>query len=248
MSFTRKSLIVLLSMGLLGYLFIGLFLPTASGQTMSNKDYTIQTQGLNAISGSAGNSDYKVRSTVGELSPVVSEGVNFKVRSGFENTVSALPFSVSLSSDLVDFGSLSPTNPIIRTVDLSVYSLSSYGYSVLASEDHALKSEKGSIPDTTCDNGDCNQENASVWTNLLTYGFGYRCDNAAGIDCDNSFSNSKFYKHFADISNEQSSQSVMAGIGSKNKDVRLSYKVNISRNQAEGIYNNTITYIAVPNF
>ncbi len=237
------------AIGLFVYLFIGLFFPPpAWGQTMSNQNYIIKTQGLNTISGVTSSTDYKLRSTVGELSPIVSEGVNFKVRSGFENIVSALPFSVSLSSDLVDFGALSPTNPIIRTVDLSVYSLSLYGYSVLASEDHPLRSEKESIPDTTCDNGECNQENSGQWTNTLTYGFGYRCDNTTGIDCDNSFSNSNFFKHFADISAGLSPQSVMLGIGSKNKDVRLSYKVNISGNQAQGTYTNIVTYIAVPNF
>lgn len=234
--------------GLLGYLFIGLFLASAAAQTMSNKDYIIKTQGLNSISGVTAGQDYKVRSTLGDLSPAVSEGVNFRVRSGFENIVSALPFSVSLSSDIIDFGTLSPTNPIIRTVDLNVYSLSLYGYSVLASEDHALKSEKDSIPDTTCDNGECSEENSGQWTNALTYGFGYRCDNATGIDCDNSFSNSTFYKSFPNTSSSKFPQSVMSGIGSKNKSSRLSYKVNISGNQAQGVYTNIITYIAVPNF
>ena len=220
----------------------------ASAQTMSNKDYIIKMQGFNTISGTTTSTDYNVRSTVGELSPVVSEGVNFKVRTGFENVASVLPFSVSLSSDLIDFGSLSPTNPIVRTVDLGVYSLSTSGYSVIVSEDHPLKSNKTNIPDTTCDNGECSQAKAGVWINSLTYGFGYRCDNVTGLDCDNSFSKPNFYKHFADISNAQSPQPMMAGIGSKNKDVRLSYKVNISGNQAQGTYTNIITYIAVPNF
>ena len=224
----------------------------ASAQTMSNKDYKVKMQGFNAISGTTSNTNYEVRSTVGDLSPIVSEGVNFKVRTGLENIVSALPFSTSLSSDIVDFGSLSPTNPIVRTVNLSVYSLSTYGYSVIASEDHPLQmnpdTSGANIPDTTCDNGECSHDQAQEWINTLTYGFGYRCDNVTGFDCDSSFSNTNFYKHFADISNGQSSQSVMAGIGSKNKDVRLSYKVNISGNQAQGVYTNIITYIAVPNF
>ena len=252
MSFTRQSLIVLLSMGLLGYLFIGLFLPPAGGQSMSNKDYKIKMQGFNTISGTTTNTDYQLRSTVGDLSPVISEGVNFKVRAGLENIASTLPFSVSLSSDLIDFGSLSPTNPIVRTVDLSVYSLSISGYSVIASQDHPLQinpdASGANIPDATCDNGECSQEKAGIWINTLTYGFGYRCDNIIGADCDSSFSKTNFYKHFADISNGQSSQSVMAGIGSKNKDVRLSYKINISGNQVPGTYTNIITYIAVPNF
>ena len=248
-----------LLIGLLGYLFIGLFLPIANGQTMSNENYKIKMQEFNSISGTTTNTDYTVRSTVGEISPALSEGVNFKVRAGFENVASTLPFSATLSSDIIDFGTLIPTNPIVRTVDLSVYSLSAYGYSVVAFEDHPLQSDPDAsgqtIADTTCDNGDCGAEKAGIWINTLTYGFGYRCDNIIGTDCDKSFSNaegtlsgSKLYKHFADNSNGQSPQSVMSGIGSKNKDIRISYKVNIAGNQAQGIYSNIITFIAIPNF
>ena len=226
--------------------------PEAAGQIMSNKDYKVKMQGFNAISGTTASTDYEVRSTVGDLSPIVSEGVNFKVRTGLENIVSALPFSTSLSSDIVDFGSLSPTNPIIRTVDLSIYSLSSYGYSILAFEDHPLQmnpSDDGAtIPNTTCDNGQCSEDNAGEWKNTLTYGFGYRCDNVLGFDCDNSFLKPNFYKSFTDNSNSMSPKSIMAGIGSKNKEIRLSYKVNISGNQAQGIYANIVTFIAVPSF
>lgn len=240
------------AIGLFAYLFIALFLPTAGAQTMSNEDYIIKMQGFNTISGTTANTDYSIRSTAGDLSPVVSEGVNFKVRTGFENVASALPFSVSLSSAAIDFGALSPTNPIVRTVDLSIYSLSTFGYSVIASQNHPLQMNSptggANIPDTACDNGECSHEKAGVWINTLTYGFGYRCDNIIGADCDSSFSKPNFYKHFADISNAQSPQSVMAGIGSKNKDVRISYKVNISGNQEAGIYTNIITFIAVPNF
>lgn len=237
--------------GLLVCLFIGLFLSSASAQTMSNKDYIIQIQGFNAASGTTTNANYTLRSTAGEVATGVSENEDFKIKAGFENIVSSSPFFVLLSADIIDFGTLSPTNPIIRTVNLSVYSLPLYGYSIIAYENHPLKngSEPPAqiIPDTTCDNGQCNEENAGAWTNTLTYGFGYRCDNLAGNDCGSSFSNPSFYKHFADISNS-TAPSVMKGIGSENKDIRLSYKVNIPGTQPEGIYSNIITYIAVPNF
>ena len=226
--------------------------PKAAGQTMSNKDYKIKMQGFNSISGTTNNADYEVRSIVGELSPVVSEGVNFKVRSGIENSAADLPFSASLSTDLIDFGVLTPTNPIIRTLDLSIYSLSSYGYSVMTSENHPLQSDPDAsgqlIPDTTCDNGECSEQNAQEWINTLSFGFGYRCDNTIGMDCDISFSKPNFYKHFADVSNKQFEQPIMSGIGSKNKSVKVSYRVNIAGNQPEGIYTNIVDYIAVPNF
>lgn len=228
--------------GLFVYLFIGLLPRAAVAQDMSNQDYIINIQELSTPQ----------ESTTQDPISVANEGVNFKVKSGFENAPSTMPFSITLSSDFVDFGTLSPTNPIIRTVNLSVNNPPSHGYSVIASQDHPLQIDPEAsgqiIPNTTCDNGSCNEKNSAEWTNALTYGFGYRCDNAEGIDCNNSFFNSNFYKHFADSSNSTMPQSVVSGLGFKNNEIMISYKVNISAAQALGIYTNTITYIAIPNF
>lgn len=228
--------------------------PSVRAQTMSNNDYIIKTQGLNTVSGATATAekDDNLGPTVNNLNPNVSEGVNFKVKSGFENLTSTLPFSISLSSNLIDLGILSPTNPIIRTVDLNINSKSASGYSVLVFENEPLTTILGSnkviIPDTTCDNGQCGIQNAFGWTNALTYGFGYRCDNLTGVDCNNSFTSPNFYKHFPDLASNDDPQSIMAGIGANNQTTRISYKVNISGTQAQGTYNNIITYIAVPNF
>ncbi|OGH17977.1 MAG: hypothetical protein A3C22_00980 [Candidatus Levybacteria bacterium RIFCSPHIGHO2_02_FULL_37_10] len=219
--------------GLLGYLFIGLFLSIANGQSMSNNDYIIKTENLD---------------TAPNTHPVRNNEVKPSMQKPKEHIPSSAPFSVALSSDIVDFGALSPTNPIIRTVDLTVSNIPSYGYSVLAFENNALKNNKIFIPNATCDSGECSHEIAGEWINPLSFGFGYRCDNVIGRDCGSSFFNSNFYKHFADISNSQTPQSVMVSAESGNRSVRLSYKVNISGTQTQGVYNNIITYIAVPNF
>lgn len=245
------------------YLFIILVIPStccillntsspAHAQTMSNENYIIEMQDFNAISNVSGDQDYKLRSTTGGLNPAISEGVNFKVTSGFENLPSAFPFTISLSSDIADFGNLSPTNPVIRTVDIDVQNLSAYGYSVFVFEDQplttTLPNSKAFIPDTTCDNGNCGNENSDEWTNALTYGFGYRCDNIIGADCDNSFVKTNYYKHFPNLAGNDEPQAIMAGIDSNNQKTRISYKVNISGTQAKVNYSNTITYIGIPNF
>ena len=228
-------------------------------QTMSNDSYIIKMQGFNTLSGVTAGKDYGLRSTVGDLNPITSEGVNFKVRTGFENLAATIPFSILLSSGLIDFGALSPTNPIIRTVDLTTHSLTVYGYSVLVFENDPLtiipptelnsaSVSKTFIPDTTCDKGECGIQNADEWINTLTYGFGYRCDNVTGTDCDSSFAKTNSYKHFPDLASNDDPTSIMAGIGSNDKAVRISYKVNISGTQTQGNYSNIITYIAVPNF
>lgn len=216
----------------------------AKAQTMLNDSYIINNQSIDTISNINLTQDDQTKTPSPKSD--ISEGVNFKVKSGFSDT--SLPFSASLSSDLIDFGVLSPTNPIIRTVNLSVTNAPSYGYSILASEDHSLKSDQANIPNTTCDSGECNETNAGLWTNTLTYGFGYRCDNITGIDCDNAFSEPNFYKHLPDASSSQFFKPIMTGVGSQKNEIRISHKINISGNQKQGNYLNTITYIAVPNF
>ncbi len=236
------------AIGLLGYLFIGLFLPSAYAQTMSNNNYIIKMQELNPTA------DINVdnKPTADNLNPSIPEETSFKVRMGIKNSVASHPFSILLTSNIIDFGILSPTNPIIRTVDLNTNSEAVYGYSVIVFENESLtassSAKRAFIPDTTCDNGECSTENASEWTNTLTYGFGYRCDNITGVDCNDSFAKTNFYKHFPNIANNDDPQSIMAGVGSKDKTTRISYKINIPGTQAQGTYNNITTYIGVPNF
>ncbi|MDP2638314.1 MAG: hypothetical protein Q8P26_04610 [Candidatus Levybacteria bacterium] len=216
--------------------------PSAQGQTMLNDSYIIQTENLDTASNNSSSTK-----PINKSDSTAKEGVNFKI-----TTNSVLSFSASLSSDFIDFGILTPTNPIIRTTELNIYSLGAYGYSLLASQNHPLQkpaSDGGNfIPDTTCDNGSCNEKIASEWINTLTYGFGYRCDNITGYDCNNSFTKANLYRQLSDNSQTEIFESIMAGIGSTNKNIRLSYKINISGTQSQGIYSNTITYIAVPSF
>jgi hypothetical protein len=225
--------------------------PSAQAQTMSNQNYILRTDNLNTVANTTTEDD-KSKSATEKIDQAISEGVNFKTVAGFKDLSPDSVFTITLSSDIIDFGALSPTNPIIRFVDLNIYSLNSHGYSVLAFENQPLtainQGNKAIIPDATCDNGGCGTENADRWTNTLTYGFGYRCDNLIGTMCDNSFIKAYSYKRFPDIANNDDYQSIMSGFGSDKKKARIFYKVNISGAQAQGNYNNTITYLGVPNF
>jgi hypothetical protein len=209
----------------------------ASAQIMSNQDYILNFNPAPNVAAT--------ESAIKNPDSIKQKNVNSKV-------ITTKPFSIQLSSDIVDFGTLIPTNPIIRTVDLAIENPPIYGYSIVAYENEppSLTSQINNIfiPDTTCDDGQCSAQSASEWTNVLTYGFGYRCDNLSGTDCDDSFTNPNFYKHFPNISNNDNLQPIMMGIGSKNTKTRISYKVNVSKAQNQGKYRNVITYIAVPSF
>lgn len=225
----------------------------AKALTMTNNNYILNMGTLNSGSGIGSNSNYKLGTTIGQTAPGLFSGTNYIVRSGFQyvSTSSAVFFSFSVSSTLIDFGSISPTNPITRTNILSVSPNGVTGYQVTASENTPLTIANSlvTIPDTTCDAGNCSQTTAAPWTSTLTYGFGYRCDNVSGSDCSQDFATPTVYKQFANIANAEQAATVMNGIGaSTNKQAQITYKVNISGAQQAGIYTNGITYIATPTF
>lgn len=206
---------------------------------------------LDSFSGQASGNNKELNFTGGQSPQGLSSGTNNKVKLGFQYIHPLRGFSFSLSQSLIDFGILSPTNPVTRNTILTVNNRSGEGYSVNASENHPLQSAASgqTIPDTTCDNGSCTQLISGVWDNALTYGFGYRCDPISDRDCADGFGNNASYKQFADAGKGQAPQAVMfSGKNGGTKKAKITYKINISGTQPAGSYANTITFIAVPSF
>lgn len=219
--------------------------------TMIGDNWKIDFANLNMGGGAPSGSGKKLTFTTGQTAPGLYTGTNYKVRAGFQYVYTLIPFRFSISQTQVDFGTLTPTNPVTRTNILKISNGSANGYQVTAFENHQLLNPGNgfAIPDTTCDNGLCTETTSAQWTNTLTYGFGYRCDNVAGSDCATGFTNSNYYKQFADASLNESPQSVMSGTNvGRNKEVQITYKVNISGTQPAGTYTNVITYVATPTF
>lgn len=219
--------------------------------TMSGGNYILEMGTLDSFSGEASGENNKLNFTSGEAQQGASSGTNNSVKLGFQYIHPLRGFSFSVSQSQIDFGLLSPTNPVTRNAIVSISNRSAQGYSVSASEDHPLRvSASGQIiPDTTCDNGGCSDTASSTWSNALTYGFGYRCDTIGTNDCASGFTSDQSYKQFADESLGESPQAIMAGAtNGQNRQVKITYKVNVAGSQAPGSYQNTITFIAVPSF
>jgi hypothetical protein len=219
--------------------------------TMSNGNWIIQMGNLNSAAGKPSNSNYNLGITVGETGRGLYTGTNYKVRAGFQYIHSIIRFRFSISSLLIDFGTLTPTNPVKRTNTLTVSNGSAHGYAVTAYENHQLLVPAAGtiIPDTTCDTGLCTESTAAPWldSSILVYGFGYRCDNLSGSDCV-SFT-TDYYKQFADESKGEVPQPVMTSLNvGTDRQAQITYKVNISGTQPAGRYSNVITYIATPTF
>jgi hypothetical protein len=232
----------------LSFFYLALY-TCANAQTMSNDSYIIQMGNLNSIAGKPTGSGHKLLYTAGQIGPGLYSGTNYKVRAGFEYIKSIIPFRFQISNRFIDFGTVSPTIPVLRTNQLTISNGSAFGYQVTASQNHNLKIDSSGqeIPAITCDNGSCTPTTAATWANSLTYGFGYRCDNITGTDCNTQFvTSSNYYKPFA---TSPSAIAVMSGTNvGKSKIAQITYKLNISGSQIAGQYTNVINYIATPQF
>jgi len=229
-------------------IYLLLYVGATNAQTMKNSNYRLEMGNLNSISGKPTGSNFKVSFTSGQTGANLFSGTNYKVRAGFQYIYSIIPFRFSISNTFVDFGILSPTVSVLRTNQLTISNGSANGYQVLASQNHNLRvNARGTeIPATTCDSGTCNTTTSDVWTNSLTYGFGYRCDNITGTDCATGFASASNYKSFA---SSPSAVAVMTGANvGRSKVTQITYKLNISNSQTAGLYTNIINYIAMPTY
>lgn len=227
---------------------------------MANDFFIINLGNFNSIAGEVSGSGNNLTFTSGELSPGFFSGTNYKLCAGFYGGIfcnqssassSASPiFQFSVDPTSIDFGIIDPTNPVSRTNTLTVTGSQPFTYTVTAREDHPLRqATSGFIPDTTCDSGLCNNITATLWTNTLTYGFGYRCDNVTRTDCVADFATNNFFKAFANSELGKPAQIVMNGTTkATGASSQVTYKVNVSASQQPGTYSNTVTYIAVPTF
>jgi hypothetical protein len=178
-----------------------------------------------------------------------SQDSSLEVNNGI-NYIGSLSFSIS--NGLIDYGIISPTNPSLRTSNLSVYSKSLKNFMVFAYQDHPLATNTNTqqIPDSTCDNGSCSQITSALWSNTLTYGFGFRCDNMTEKNCPDNMKEDNYYKQFSDASKNEPPQTIMTSKPDQNKNnqIQITYKINTSKNQPPDYYSNAITYIAAPGY
>ncbi len=159
-------------------------------------------------------------------------------------------FRLTISNILIDYGVLSPTNPIIRENNLMISNSISGVFSILGRENHPLNAKSGTIiPDTSCDNGACTMTLASIWENSLTYGFGYRCENILSKNCASDFQNENYFKQFPSVSDKEEFIHIINGVKSDTQsESKIIYKVNTATSQPQESYSNKINYILVPGY
>jgi len=220
---------------------------------MKSSDYELQMPNLNFSSGNVSSTNYKLGFTAGQNTSGQYTSTGYQLLAGFWYLKSAIPFTFSLSNQVIEFGNLSAGVPATDSTTLTVSAGGAGGYQVTAQENHQVlvNSIGAIIPDTTGDNGDITESTAGTWAQNTTYGFGYTM---AGNDVPSPFPSSapagNSYKQFADISRNETAQIIMASSNkvAENRTATLTYKINISSTQSAGRYHNVITYIATPTF
>ena len=228
---------------ILAYLAIYLLPQTAAADTITNGSYSIDVDNI----------DTNPQPTNQPITPPQVLGTKtineFTTGPNYTVTSSNDLFGLKLSQYTIDYGILSSTNPVIRTSNILLSNPYS-GAQVIADENHTLLfSPNQTIQNTSCDNGDCSTQTASLWNNPLTYGFGYRCDSPQLGVCDPQFTTSDYFKQFPSDTDNQLPEIIMTStMKSANTKGTITYKVNISGTQKTGAYYNSITYLALPNF
>jgi hypothetical protein len=214
------------------------FTPQAKAEITTSDNWTMQINDVFINSNPPPKNQKK--QTPQDSSLEANNGINYK---------GSLSFSISNS--LIDYGIISPTNPIFRTSNLSIYSKSLKNFMVFAWQNHppATDTNAHQIPDSTCDNGSCSQITSALWSNTLTYGFGFRCDNITEKNCPDDMKEDNYYKQFSDSSKKESPQTIMTNnTQNQTNQIQITYKINTSKSQPPDYYSNTITYIAAPGY
>lgn len=230
-----------------------LFTPANAGAlTMSNNNYLLQSS-LDSTTGTLNNSTYKLEGSVGQNSPDAAKSQDYSLTQAPQPKSSAariVPFLFRISETIIDFGTLSPTNPVTRQHVITTQTGSAFGFTLYGSSNQPLTNiQNAIIPHTTCDNGQCNTDNSSVWTSTLTYGFGYRCEDKKSISCKTGFSKQNYFKQIPNVSSQEDAVVILgSALPFYTSEAVLTYKLNVSGTQPQGNYENTITYIAVPSY
>lgn len=216
---------------------------------------------------------YTLTSTLGQAAAREFQSNGFIVKAGFQYIYSRTPFTFSLSTSQMDFGTLIPNTPATLPLTLSVSFGGAGQYIVTARADSPLTRRVGAqtIPFTICNGGvdTCTISSAKTWTSTSAYGFGY---SMTGEDIPTDFISSNYYRPFANLLAVEAPQIVMSSVDVTDElsptpnptytpapqltgverdtvhESTMTMKVNISAIQPAGSYTSVIRFLATPSF
>lgn len=216
---------------------------------LRSDSYVIQFSNLNTTSGTKTSSSYNVTDTVGQTAAgPFGPGATYFVGAGFQYIYQIGTFSFQISDVSVELGEIVIGSHSTATNTLTVSAKGAGGYTVYAYETHPMQHTNGTdtIADTTCDASNCDETTAGVWSNEAITGFGF---NLTGDDIASDFTDSTYFRQFADNSSAETTQSIMSSTDVVSNSVAtVTYKIGASSTDVAGNYETQIIYIAVPAF
>lgn len=206
---------------------------------MENSDYSLELESGATVE------SVKTPKTMLPITAKEIKGPGYRAILSYDSEAKALPFSMSNSISILNFGEIKPGEPLLRSNTLTIIPGSAPGFQVTAYTDHALRSPiKAEIPATSCDNGNCTDVLPDTWTLPLTYGYGFRCDNLQGKSCDMNIKDT--FKRFSSSDSKETPAIILHSNESETSIVEFSHKLNIPGNQALSGYTNTLYLITSP--
>jgi hypothetical protein len=219
---------------------------------MESNSYVIQFGNFNMGSGEQDSTSYKLTNTMGQIAagPYGEYGTSgYFVGGGFQYIYQIKNFSFNLSKTSVELGLLSPNshNTDSHTLSITTRGAGYVGYAYEQGPLSLVTNNSITIPDTTCDDGSCDETQASIWTNSNIGGFGF---NLSGDHVASDFINSNYFRQFANKSQNEAMQAVMSSHDVANNDeATITYQAGLTtESQTAGNYATYVAYIAVPTY
>lgn len=216
-------------------------------ERVESANYRIIFPNFNSGAGIPTSTNFNLNTTLGQNAPGLYSSAGYRVKAGFQYINSIIPFSFSISDIQKNLGTLTPNSPSTSTSTITVSAGGAGGYIVKASENHPLQTSAATdtIIDTLCDTT-CSESTAAVWSSTTKYGFGF---NMSGNDIPADFTDSTYFRQFADRSNSETQATIMSSVNvGSSRTATITYKVNISGVQPAGIYQNVIMFTAIPSY
>lgn len=237
---------------ILGALFCRTSTKVAFAERLESDSYVIQFGNFNISSGERTSSSYDLTDTVGQTGagPYGEYGSStYFVGGGFQYIYQVDDFVFSLSKVQINLGTLTPNSHSTDSHTISITTRGGAGYSVYAYELHELRhsgNDTTTISDTTCDSGSCTISTAGVWQTQTIPGFGY---NMSGDDIPATFTNSTYFRPFADRSQSEAMQIVMSSEDiAHTRTATVTYRAGISGSKEAGNYETGVAFVAVPGY
>lgn len=215
---------------------------------LESDSYVIQFGNFNMTAGEKESSSYKVTDTMGQTAAGPYTSASYFVGSGFQYIYQIASFRFTISDVDINLGTLTAGAHNTDSHTVAITTRGAGGYTIYAYELRPLthSNSTNTIVDTTCDNSDCNETIAKIWTNQDIGGFGF---NASGDDVASDFTNSNYFRQFADNASAETMQTIMLSSNvANNRIATITYKAGLEGTEAAGNYQTGIVYIAVPGY